>query len=140
MARWLMGALLLVAVAFSAAAADKGKTGAGAKPSIRIHGGYVTGKEFLDMTGLQKKYYVSGLLEGMLLAPAFGGQEKSMKWFLECTARLGRKKIRSGIFRYINDRSDLWDNRNPAKMFRAIRQVCLDHFKAKKKKTGTSTE
>lgn len=140
MARWLMGAFLIIALALPGAAAEKSKKGAANKSSIQIHGGYITGSEYLDMTGLQKKFYVSGLLEGLLLAPAFGGQEKSMKWFLDCTQRLGRTKIRRGIFRYINARTDLWDNRNPAKMFRAIRQVCLDHFKGAVKKGGATSE
>lgn len=140
MARWLMGAFLMIALALPGAAAEKSEKGAAGKNSIQIHGGYITGSEYLDMTGLQKKFYVSGLLEGLLLAPAFGGQEKSMKWFLDCTRRLGRKKLRRGIFKYINSRPVLWDNRNPAKMFRAIRQVCLDHFKGVAKKSDATTE
>jgi hypothetical protein len=92
---------------------------------IRIHGGYVAGVEYLDMDGLQKKAYVKGLIEGMLLAPAFGAPEESMLWLYDCTNELDIGEIRKLLFDYIKGRHDLWENRNPAKNFRAISQACI---------------
>jgi hypothetical protein len=97
---------------------------------IRIHGGYIAGVEYLDMDGLQKKAYVKGLVEGMLLAPAFGAPEENMLWLYDCTNEMDIDDVRKLLFDYIKDRHDLWDNRNPAKSFRAISQACLAMLQA----------
>ncbi len=77
------------------------------------------------MDGLQKKAYVKGLVEGMLLAPAFGAPEESMLCLYDCTNEMDIDEVRKLLFDYIKDRHDLWENRNPAKSFRAISQACL---------------
>lgn len=92
---------------------------------VRIHGGYVAGVEYLDMDGLQKKAYVKGLVEGMLLAPAFGAPEENMLWLYDCTNEMDIDEVRKLLFDYIKDRHDLWENRNPAKSFRALSKACL---------------
>ncbi len=97
---------------------------------IRIHGGYVAGVEYLDMDGLQKKAYVKGLIEGMLLAPAFGAPEENMLWLYDCTNEMDVDEVRKLLFDYIKDRHDLWENRNPAKNFRALSKACLDLLQA----------
>ena len=93
---------------------------------IRIHSGYISGEEFLDMNGLEKKAYVAGLVEGMLLAPAFGAPDSNMLWFYECTRALGLRELRHILFVYIKGRDELWTNRNPAKIFRAVRAACQE--------------
>lgn len=96
------------------------------KEPVRIQGGYVAGVQYMDMDGLTKKAYVSGLIEGMLLAPAFGAPERNMEWFYVCTQEMGLNEIRKLLFEYIKDNHDLWENQNPAKNFRAIYQACLE--------------
>ena len=82
------------------------------------------------MDGLQKKAYVKGLIEGMLLAPAFGAPEENMLWLYDCTNEMDVGEVRKLLFNYIKDRHDLWENRNPAKNFRALSKACLDRLQA----------
>ena len=117
-----LAAALVLLIAMPVLAQDSG---------VRIMGGYLTGKDFMDMDGLEKRAYVAGLLEGMFLAPAFGAKNEDMDWFLTCTAEVGVEDFRKSIFEYIRTRDDLWANRSPAKMYRAVRELCL--AKAKKK-------
>ena len=91
---------------------------------IRIHGSYISGLQYLDMNGLEKKAYVAGVVEGMLLAPAFGADEAGMVWFHECTRAIGLKELRKYLFEYIKERDALWQHRNPAQIFRAIHEAC----------------
>ena len=98
---------------------------------VRIMGGYVGGREFMDMDGLEKRAYVAGILEGMLLAPAFGAKNEDMDWFLACTAEVGVEDFRKHIFEYVRTRDDLWNNRSPAKVYRAVREICLARAKKK---------
>ncbi|MFO0996128.1 MAG: hypothetical protein U1F33_05540 [Alphaproteobacteria bacterium] len=116
MTRWLIVLLILLPIA--AFSQDERKT--------RIMGGYVTGREYMDMDGLEKKAYIRGLLDGMLLAPAFGAKEEDMEWFVACTKGLDITDIRKYLYEYIRSRSDLWDNPNAAKSFRAMRDLCIE--------------
>lgn len=93
-------------------------------PPVRIVGGYVTGKGYMDMDGLEKKAYLMGLLEGMFLAPAFGAPEVSEKWLLDCTAQVGLNDFRTYLFQYILKRDELHDNQSPLKAYRAIKALC----------------
>ncbi len=119
---WILAALLAAALALRPALAE-GEAGP------RIHGGYVTGFQYWDMPGLQKKAYVAGLLDGMLLAPAFGAREPAMRWFLDCTEAIGVIKIRAALIDYIKSHDETLDNKNAAKMYRAIRHACRDFVK-----------
>ncbi len=95
----------------------------------RIHGGFITGNQYRDMTGIQKRSYVAGLLDGMLLAPAFGGSEDQMQWFLVCTQRLGVIKLRGAINSYIRNHSETHDRKSAADMYHAIQRACRESAK-----------
>jgi hypothetical protein len=117
-----IAAVLVLVISLPALAQDAG---------VRIMGGYITGKDFMDMDGLEKRAYVAGVLEGMLLAPAFGAKNEDMDWFLACTAEVGVEDFRKHMFDYIRSRDELWNNRSPAKMYRAARDICLARAKKK---------
>jgi hypothetical protein len=95
-----------------------------ARAKTFIHGGFVSGKAYLDMPNLRKVAYVTGLLEGMFLAPKLGGDPKRMRWLALCTDAIGRRGVRDMLERYLLDKDRTWNNRNPAKMYRAIAAGC----------------
>ncbi len=99
-------------------------TGAGAKTFI--HGGFVSGQAYLDMPNLRKIAYVTGLLDGMFLAPVFGGTVARQAWFGLCIDTLGRTGIRDVLVRRLSADERTWNNRNPAKIYRAIRAGCRE--------------
>lgn len=101
-----------------------------AKPSPRIMGGYVSGREYMDMDGLEKSAYVRGLFDGIFLAPAFGAKNEDVDWLLACTGQVGIDEFRRYMFEHIRQRDDLWANRSPAKMYRAVRDLCQAKAKA----------
>lgn len=94
--------------------------------SPRIVGGYVTGKGYLDMDGVEKRAYLMGLMEGMFLAPAFGAPEGNLKWLLDCTSQVGLNDFRSSMFQYILRRDELYENQSPVKAYRAIKALCAE--------------
>jgi len=95
-----------------------------ARAKTLIQGGYVSGKAYLDMPNLRKIAYVTGLLEGMFLAPKLGGDRARMRWLAHCTESIGRRGVRDVIEHYLLEKNRTWDNRNPAKMYRAIAIGC----------------
>jgi len=98
-----------------------------AQPKVKktfIHGGFVSGTAYLDMPNIRKIAYVTGLLEGIFLAPKLGGDPKRLRWLAVCTQSAGRRGARDMIERYLLDRDRSWKNRNPAKMYRALAAGC----------------
>jgi hypothetical protein len=95
-----------------------------ARAKTVIQGGYVSGKAYLDMPNLRKIAYVTGLLEGMFMAPKLGGDPARLRWLALCTDSLGRRGVRDIIEAYLVERNRTWNNRNPAKMYRAIAAGC----------------
>jgi len=89
-----------------------------------IQGGYVSGKAYLDMPNLRKIAYVTGLLEGMFLAAKLGGDPSRLRWLAVCADSIGRRGMRDVIETYLVERNNTWENRNPAKMYRAIAEGC----------------
>jgi hypothetical protein len=93
---------------------------------VRIHGGYVSGTEYLDMSAPQREAYVAGLLSGARLAPNFGAPPERLEWLIGCTSVLDRAELASRIYDTIFANTRLWDNRNPAKMYRAVVAACRE--------------
>jgi len=113
--------LILAGLAVALLAGEPAKA---ARAKILIQGGFVSGKAYLDMPNLRKIAYVTGLLEGMFLAPRLGGDPKRLRWLALCTDAIGRRGVRDLLERYLLDRDRIWNNRNPAKMFRALVAGC----------------
>ena len=100
-----------------------------AKPAPRIVGGYVSGREYMDMDGMEKLAYLRGLFDGMFLAPAFGAANEDVDWLLACTGEVGIEDFRRHLFEYVRTRDELWNNRSPVKAFRAVRDLCAQRAK-----------
>jgi hypothetical protein len=108
-----------------------------ARAKTLIQGGFVSGKAYLDMPNLRKIAYVTGLLEGMFLAPKLGGDPTRTRWLAICADSLGRRGMRDVIETYLVERNRSWNNRNPAKMYRAIAAGCRAGMKPSSAKPET---
>ncbi len=116
----------------AAAMAEQGGQDEEQGDGTKIPGGFTSGRDYVDMPGRSKSAYVSGLMDGMILAPAFGGDVGRMKWFLACTETVGVGEMRDAINEYMFAHSDEWKSRNPAKFYRAIAGRCREHFENQK--------
>lgn len=116
--RRLIAALVLSLATAAAARAQDVPQG------VRIHGGYVSGTEYLDMSAQQREAYVAGLVGGMKLAPDFGAPAERLDWLNGCLTVLNRAEIADRIYKSIFDNDALWNNRNAAKMYRAVASAC----------------
>ncbi|HVO16688.1 MAG TPA: hypothetical protein VMV26_15830 [Alphaproteobacteria bacterium] len=116
------------AVVAGCRAAAKGARTAAATP--------FTVNDYVAMGGLEKKEFVSGLIEGMLLAPAFGGQESRMDWFLSCTAAHDRLQMRAKLNAFVMAHNELWPETSPAPYFRAVADACAEWANQRPQNSG----
>lgn len=127
-----IAATMALAMLAAAAMAEQGGQAEEQGDGTKIPGGFTSGRDYVDMPGRSKSAYVSGLMDGMVLAPAFGGDIDRMEWFLACTEMVGVSEMRDAINDYMFAHSDEWENRNPAKFYRAIAERCREHFEKQK--------
>ena len=91
--------------------------------TIKISPGFFTAKDYLDMTDTEKRAYVTGQMNGMLVAPFFGAPEENLAWLKTCSGKMSDEQLASIMTRYIHDQSSPQQPLNVV-TFTALRQAC----------------
>lgn len=92
--------------------------------TVKISPGFFTGKDYLDMSDTEKRAYVTGGINGMLVAPFFGAPEENLNWLKTCSAKMSDEKIATILTRYIRtDPNQMQTNLNVV-TFNAMREAC----------------
>src|SRR5687767_29345 len=75
---------------------------------VSISRGFFTGKEYFDMSNTEKRAYVTGAINGMLVSPLFGAPEDGVAWLKTCTVKLSDDESAAILSKYIgNDPNQL---------------------------------
>ena len=91
--------------------------------TVKISPGFFTGKDYLDMSDTEKRAYVTGGINGMLVAPFFGAPEEKLNWLKTCTGKMSDEQLAAIVTRYIRDQPNQETNLNVL-TFTAIREAC----------------
>ena len=91
--------------------------------TIKISPGFFTAKDYLDMSDTEKRAYVTGQINGMLVAPFFGAPEENLTWLKTCSARMSDEQLASILSRNIRDLPNPQANLNVV-TFNALREAC----------------
>lgn len=95
----------------------------GTQQTIKISPGFFTAKDYLDMSDTEKRAYVTGQMNGMLVAPFFGAPEENLAWIKTCSGKMSDEQLASILSRYIRDQSNPQANLNVV-TFNALREAC----------------
>jgi hypothetical protein len=91
--------------------------------TVKISPGFFTGKDYLDMTETEKRAYVTGSINGMLVAPFFGAPEENLTWLKTCTGKMSDEQLAGSVTRFIRDQPNQEANLNVL-TFGAMREAC----------------
>ena len=92
--------------------------------TVKISPGFFSGKDYLDMSDTEKRAYVTGEINGMLVAPFFGAPEENLSWLKSCSARKSDEELAAILSRFIREQpSQLQTNLNVV-TFNALREAC----------------
>ena len=91
--------------------------------TVKISPGFFTAKDYLDMSDTEKRAYVTGQMNGMLVAPFFGAPEENLSWLKTCSAKMSDEQLASLLTRYIRDQPNQDQNLNVV-TFTALREAC----------------
>ena len=108
--------LLIALVAFVTVSANQ--------QTVKISPGFFTGKDYLEMTGTEQRAYVTGAINGMLVAPFFGAPEENLSWLKTCTGKMSDEELATMLSKYIHDQPKHMDANLNVVTFNAIREAC----------------
>ena len=92
--------------------------------TVKISPGFFTGKDYLDMSDTEKRAYVTGGINGMLVAPFFGAPEENVNWVKTCTGKMSDEELAGVLAKYIHDKANQMDSNLNVVTFNAIREAC----------------
>lgn len=91
--------------------------------TIKISPGFFTAKDYLDMSDTEKRAYVTGQVNGMLVAPFFGAPEDNLAWLKTCSGKMSDEQLASILSRYVHEQPNPQANLNVV-TFNALRLAC----------------
>ena len=92
--------------------------------TVKISPGFFTGKDYLDMSDTERRAYVTGEINGMLVAPFFGAPEENLNWLKTCSSKLSDEQLASILSRYIRDQPNQMQQNLNVVTFNALREAC----------------
>ena len=95
----------------------------GTQQTIKISPGFFNAKDYLDMSDTEKRAYVTGQMNGMLVAPFFGAPEENLAWLKTCSSKMSDEQLASIVSRYIRGQPNPQANLNVV-TFNALREAC----------------
>lgn len=108
--------LLLIALAFVTVSANQ--------QTVKISPGFFSGKDYLDMSDTEKRAYVTGEINGMLVAPFFGAPEENLAWLKTCSAKISDEDLAAILTRFIHDQPSQMQTNLNVVTFNALREAC----------------
>jgi hypothetical protein len=108
--------LLLIALAFVTVSANQ--------QTVKISPGFFSGKDYLDMSDTEKRAYVTGEINGMLVAPFFGAPEENLAWLKTCSAKISDEDLAAILTRFIHDQPSHMQTNLNVVTFNALREAC----------------
>jgi hypothetical protein len=91
---------------------------------VTISRGFFTGKDYFDMSDTEKRAYVTGAINGMLVAPFFGAPEERVTWLKTCTSKLSDEQTASILSNYIGSDSSQLNLSLNVVTFNALKDAC----------------
>jgi len=92
--------------------------------TVKISPGFFSGKDYLDMSDTEKRAYVIGEINGMLVAPFFGAPEENLAWLKTCSAKIADEDLAAILTRFIRDQPGQMQTSLNVVTFNALREAC----------------
>lgn len=96
----------------------------GSQQTVKIGPGFFTGKDYLDMSDTEKRAYVTGQVNGMLVAPFFGAPEENLNWLRTCSGKMSDEQLASILSRYLRDQPNQMQQNLNVVTFNSLREAC----------------
>jgi len=92
--------------------------------TVKISPGFFSGYYYLDTGATEKRAYVTGEINGMLVAPFFGAPEENLNWLKTCSSKISDEELAATLARFIRDQPGQMQTNLNVVTFNALRQAC----------------
>lgn len=92
--------------------------------TVKISPGFFNGKDYLDMSDTEKRAYVTGQINGMLVAPFFGAPEENLNWLKTCSSKMSDEDLAAILSRFLRDQPGQMQANLNVVTFNALREAC----------------
>ena len=92
--------------------------------TVKISPGFFSGKDYLEMSDTEKRAYVTGEINGMLVAPFFGAPEENLSWLKSCSSKMSDEELAAILSRFIRDQPGQMQTNLNVVTFNALREAC----------------
>jgi hypothetical protein len=92
--------------------------------TVKISPGFFSGKDYLEMSDTEKRAYVTGEINGMLVAPFFGAPEENLNWLKACSSQKSDEELAGILARFIRDQPGQMQTNLNVVTFNALREAC----------------
>jgi len=92
--------------------------------TVKISPGFFTGKDYLDMSDTEQRAYITGEINGMLVAPFFGAPEENLNWLKTCSARTSDEQLAATLTKFLRDQPNQLQGNLNVVTFNALRAAC----------------
>jgi hypothetical protein len=76
------------------------------------------------MSDTEKRAYVTGEINGMLVSPFFGAPEENVAWLKTCSAKMSDEDLAAVLSRFIRDQPAQMQMNLNVVTFNALREAC----------------
>lgn len=90
---------------------------------VWIQNGFGTGRDFMNMTEIERRAYAIGVVNGVTLAPLFGATQQQLAWFDTYTDAMSDRQVARIIFEYIADNPQSWTEQLHVLTISALRRA-----------------
>ena len=91
---------------------------------VKISPGFFIAKDYLDMSDTERRAYVTGEINGMLVAPFFGAPEENLNWLKTCSGKMSDEQLADILARFIRDQPNQMQSNLNVVTFTALRDAC----------------
>jgi uncharacterized membrane protein YciS (DUF1049 family) len=97
--------------------------GVSADQGVLIHNGFLTGQNYIKMSELQKRAYVMGAIDGILICPLFGAPKEKLRWFEAYVENMTDEQVVAILSKYLEDNPGIWHDSLHTHIYNAIKQA-----------------
>lgn len=118
---WLWASVIAVGLA-ATSQAQSPKPWPGA--DVAVHDGFISGLDVKAFDARGRARYVAGVIDGMLMAPAFGAPQESVAVLEECVKHMSSTQIADLLTQELNDHPEVRASSAHKTLYRVLAAKC----------------
>jgi hypothetical protein len=91
---------------------------------VTISTGFVSGNTFRALDDVSQNIYAQGVIDGILVSPAYGAPKKNLAILEKCTEGMTGQQLVAIFNKYLKSNPELWHKSMHTVVYRAMNEAC----------------